>query len=524
MAVYLERDQARLRAYLSRSRDEPREWSDAAGLTTSTIFVTADELKAFFEQVHAADRAAETAEPPGRAARGGAYGPCPFRRLPRRLIRAGLRQPDVKDYFRSMSFTSGQSRWGDVYVTAGSRALSMAGDALAATTLALALQDRGAGGLAVSGLWLAATLPLVALAPLTGRLIDRFDSRVLLVSTGLAQAAVCAVLAFVTAPIALIALVAVLAAGLAISNPTFSALVPSMVSREDLPKASAIGQTASMIGTLLGPAAAGFLVGAFGTRPPLLIDALTYLAVAVAGLLLRTRRNARGAAAPTADGAAPPAPWRLRGDGLLLATFLTFGAVVAGVGGVNVIEVFFIRDTLGASASAFGLVTACWTAGMAAGAWVFAKVVRRYDDDSGLARGTLLLLGATCVPVVHQRRGAGCLAGRGALAGRWPAQRRPRRVQHRAGRPPGAGTGPWPGVLRAQRRRQRWRHVRLRAGRRPARAVLAARPGARVRRGRVCWRCSRRPPRSPVRSGRNASHPRRSPERRPTARDTVGAP
>jgi DNA-binding transcriptional ArsR family regulator len=52
MAVYLERDQARLRAYLSRSRDEPREWSDAAGLTTSTIFVTADELKTFFEQVH----------------------------------------------------------------------------------------------------------------------------------------------------------------------------------------------------------------------------------------------------------------------------------------------------------------------------------------------------------------------------------------------------------------------------------------------------------------------------------------
>jgi len=298
-----------------------------------------------------------------------------------------------------MSFTSGQSRWGDVYVTAGSRALSMAGDALAATTLALALQDRGAGGLAVSGLWLAATLPLVALAPLTGRLIDRFDSRVLLVTTGLAQAAVCAVLAFVTAPIALIALIAVLAAGLAISNPTFSALVPSMVSRADLPKASAIGQTASMIGTLLGPAAAGFLVGAFGTRPPLLIDALTYLAVAVAGLLLRTRRNARGAAAPAAD-AAPPAPWRLRGDGLLLATFLTFGAVVAGVGGVNVIEVFFIRDTLGASASAFGLVTACWTAGMAAGAWVFAKIARRYDDDSGLARGTLLLLGATCVPVV----------------------------------------------------------------------------------------------------------------------------
>ncbi|SNT57024.1 Predicted arabinose efflux permease, MFS family [Asanoa hainanensis] len=272
----------------------------------------------------------------------------------------------------------------------------MAGETLVATTLALALQERGSGGLAVSGLWLAATLPLVALAPLAGRLADRGDSRTLLVGIGVAQALVCAALAFVTAPVAVIALVAVLASGLAITNPVFAALVPSMVTRDDLPKASAIGQTASMIGMLTGPAAAGFLVGAFGTRPPLLIGAVTYLAIAGAGLLLKTRRGAT----PEAAAAAAKTAWTLRGDGLLLATFLAFGAVVAGVGGVNVVEVFFIRDTLGASASAFGLVTASWTAGMAAGAWVFAKAVRRYDDDASLVRALLVLLGSTCVPVV----------------------------------------------------------------------------------------------------------------------------
>ncbi|MEV4533145.1 MFS transporter [Asanoa sp. NPDC049518] len=296
-----------------------------------------------------------------------------------------------------MSFISaGSSRWSDVYVTAGSRALSMAGDTLAATTLALALQERGAGGVAVSGLWLAATTPLVALAPLAGRLADRLDSRTLLVGIGVAQALVCTALAFVTAPVALIALVAVLASGLAITNPVFAALVPSMVTPDDLPRASAIGQTASMIGMLVGPAAAGFLVGGLGSRPPLLIGAATYLAIACAGLLLKTRRGA----APEAAAAAAKTAWTLRGDGLMLATFLAFGAVVAGVGGVNVVEVFFIRDTLGASASAFGLVTASWTAGMAAGAWVFAKAVRRFDDDANLVGALLILLGSTCVPVV----------------------------------------------------------------------------------------------------------------------------
>ena len=52
LTTYLERDQARLRAYLARAREEPAEWNDAAGLTTSTILVTPEELKAFFDAVH----------------------------------------------------------------------------------------------------------------------------------------------------------------------------------------------------------------------------------------------------------------------------------------------------------------------------------------------------------------------------------------------------------------------------------------------------------------------------------------
>ena len=93
-----------------------------------------------------------------------------------------------------MSFTSD---WRDVHTAAACRGLSIAGDALAATTLVLALQESGAGGLAVSGIWLAASLPLFLFAPLAGRLVDRFDSRAILVVVGLFQAAVCAALAFI---------------------------------------------------------------------------------------------------------------------------------------------------------------------------------------------------------------------------------------------------------------------------------------------------------------------------------------
>ncbi|GIF74253.1 ArsR/SmtB family transcription factor [Asanoa siamensis] len=51
VAVYVERDHARLQAFMSRSRDESAEWRDAAGLNTSTILATADELQDLFARM-----------------------------------------------------------------------------------------------------------------------------------------------------------------------------------------------------------------------------------------------------------------------------------------------------------------------------------------------------------------------------------------------------------------------------------------------------------------------------------------
>ncbi|MET7673174.1 MFS transporter [Micromonospora luteifusca] len=203
-----------------------------------------------------------------------------------------------------MSFTTVESRWSDVWLAATARGVTICGDFLAATALALALQGAGAGGLAVSGLLLAATLPLVVLAPLAGRLADRVDSRTLLVTIGLLQAAICALLAVVDHPVLVVGLVTLLACGLAVTQPCLAALLPAMVRPADLPRASAISQTAVSLGALGGPVLAGLLVGQFGTRVPLLLDAATYLALVVAGLLLRTRRGGRQpAAAPLGQAA-----------------------------------------------------------------------------------------------------------------------------------------------------------------------------------------------------------------------------
>lgn len=128
------------------------------------------------------------------------------------------------------------------------------------------------GARAVAVTYKAAVLPLVVLAPLTGRLADRVDSRTLLVGAGAGQAAICVALAYADGTALTIVLVALLACGLAVTQPTLAALLPEMVRPDDLPRATAVNQTAGSVGVLVGPALAGLLVGRFGTTVPLLVD------------------------------------------------------------------------------------------------------------------------------------------------------------------------------------------------------------------------------------------------------------
>ncbi|MBO0871561.1 MAG: MFS transporter, partial [Micromonosporaceae bacterium] len=300
-----------------------------------------------------------------------------------------------------MSFTSGATspadRWADVYLAAVARAVSTCGDMLAATALVLALQQRGAGGWAVAAVLLSAAVPPAVLAPLTGRLADRVDSRLLLVGTGLAQAGICAALTFAGSTWAIVGLVAALGAGLAITQPTLAALVPAMVGRDSLPRASAIGQTATSIGWLGAPALGGLLVGEFGLRVPLLADAASYLALAVGALLLRTRRGGRGVAGPATGMPRAPEPdagprWSLWREPLLRPLVVVTAAVVAALTAINVADVFFVRETLHSSATVYGLLGAAWTGAMLAGGWLAAL---RKPRDPTLA---LVELGA-CVLV-----------------------------------------------------------------------------------------------------------------------------
>jgi MFS family permease len=155
---------------------------------------------------------------------------------------------------------------------------------------------------------------------------------------------------------------------------------------------------------LAGPPLAGLLVGLYGLRVPLLLDGATFGCVAVAGLLIVTRRRSSLLAeegSPLTDmaGRRQPSsakPWTLRRDRLLLPMVAMIGLVVAVVSAVNVVEVFFVRDTLQASTTVYGIVTALWSASMPAGSWL---VARRRTDDAGYAALMAGVLALCCAAI-----------------------------------------------------------------------------------------------------------------------------
>jgi MFS family permease len=254
----------------------------------------------------------------------------------------------------------------EVYLVAGARAASVLGNVVAVTALLLDFHDRGAGAWAVAGLLAMGALPIVLLAPLVGSVVDRFDSRVLIVASSLWQAVACALLAFVAGDPALtLVLVAMNACGTAVTNPLFLALTSVMVPGGRLAAANSVQQGAVTIATMAGPAAGGLVTGLTGgARAPLLLDAVLFVVVAGAGLLIGTRRR------PEPRESRPNA----REGIMMLFTDRALGAAVAlavllplVVHLIYVAQVFLVRDTFGASALAFGMLQAAQMAGLLVG-------------------------------------------------------------------------------------------------------------------------------------------------------------
>jgi MFS family permease len=251
------------------------------------------------------------------------------------------------------------------------RSASRFGDEVALVALTLRLQASGAHPYEVALLLAAGLVPFVLLARVAGRVADSADSRRVLVCATVAQAFCCIPLIFTRDVTAMIVLVALLGTGAAFSQTTWQALIPRVVGEQNIGPAMGVEQTTFTVASIVAPAVAGLLSGAFGTGVPLAVNAVTFGVMIVAAMAVRTRRAGTGMAATGRERGG----WALlRADRLLAPLVVGLAAFVLLAMMVNVVTVFLIRQTLGAGAGWYGVLEATWLLGVVGGSVAAARI------------------------------------------------------------------------------------------------------------------------------------------------------
>jgi MFS family permease len=300
-----------------------------------------------------------------------------------------------------MTFTDSPRMPRSVHAIAVGRGISFLGDEVA--LLAMAFRAKAElGHFGVAAILIAGALPLLLLAPISGLIVDRVRARPLLVGVTLAQAALCAALAFSPAAL-LVPFVALLACGTSISVPAWQALVPTLVTDVQLPSAMGLLQSVQAFAGIAGPFVGGFLVAWYGFHVPLVIDAVSFLALALIPIVLRVDRvPSKSAAQGSSKSEALVGVRLILGNPMLRAILALVVCFILAIGAINVVEIYFITTALHAGARGYGLLGASMGIGMLVTAAFSGRLAKRFTSPErmfvvgcvGLCAG-LLLFGLT---------------------------------------------------------------------------------------------------------------------------------
>ena len=170
--------------------------------------------------------------------------------------------------------------------------VSNLGDTFHYIALVVLLFRLTGSGAALAVLALAQIAVTLAVGPVAGVVIDRFDRRFVMIGADLARVALAIGLAFTThAPVAITLAVAMAAADVTF-NPAARALLPSLVEENALLAANTVGWTTEQATQILASAGAGAVLLAYGTTPAFLFNAGTFVFSALMLFRLPTRLRA----------------------------------------------------------------------------------------------------------------------------------------------------------------------------------------------------------------------------------------
>lgn len=264
------------------------------------------------------------------------------------------------------------------------------------------MTDLSAAPTAVALVQAAGTLPIFLLASPAGVLSDILDRRKFLIAIQLLLASVSISLMTLSyfgmlSVSALIGLTFLGGIGAALMGPTWQAIVPELVPREDVKGAVALNSLGINIARSIGPAAGGLLLAAFGAAVTYGADVASYILVIAALIWWPRAKNADDALSENFLGAFRAGLRYARASKPLHVVLLRAAIFFAFASAVWALLPLVARQLLGGDASFYGLLLGSVGAGAIGGALVMPKLRKRFDADAlllGSAIITALVMGA----------------------------------------------------------------------------------------------------------------------------------
>jgi MFS family permease len=257
--------------------------------------------------------------------------------------------------------------------------------------------------LAVSGVLVAAALPVLLVGPVAGVLVDRADKRrtmlVVSVLQGLLVAALLLATGILPLPFldaltgrqdgtlplewqlgAIYAIVFLVNACAQFFNPATVALIGDIVPEANQARANGLFQVSASLAILLGPAIAPPLLLAFGPQWALVIDALSFVVGFAALLAIRAPRSTRSVAKGERGHFLRELGAGIRftfGNRVLATLIIAVTIAMLGFGALNALDVFFVTQNLHASGELYGLASSAVALGTLIGAIVASALAER---------------------------------------------------------------------------------------------------------------------------------------------------
>lgn len=246
-------------------------------------------------------------------------------------------------------------------------------------------------GIALGMVGLVRVLPIVGFSLVSGVLADALDRRRLMLVTQSGMAVAAGVLAWhaLSGSRALWPLYALSAAGAAFGSfdsPARQSLIPTLVPREHLPNAIALNTLMFQTASVAGPAAGGLVIAALGVGWAYLLNALSFLCV-IAALLLMRDLPAR------APGTAPRIGLAAAREGLafvfrtpLIRSTMLLDFAATFFASATALLPIFAQDILQVGAGGYGVLSAAPSAGALVASVALAPLLGRIER-----RGRVLL-------------------------------------------------------------------------------------------------------------------------------------